>query len=262
MAIVTVCASVLSCCVYGGNDTDRAHTRHGFRIQIDVSDWLGRHVYVTGEYEPPTTRLITHRLARGSTFVDVGANVGYFTLLGAKCVGGHGKVYSFEPLPAVRRRLEENIQMNQFSHCEVHALAASNVEGTREFFVGPRDHLGVSSLRRLEDASETLTVQTATLDEVLPLDIQVALIKIDVEGSECHVLEGMQAILARSRPDIILEVTPEYLANLDRSPKQIEELLGVFGYRPFAIEHTGLRPLSSLDEAAGSQFNALFTVRH
>ncbi len=229
-------------------------------MEVDVSDWLGRHVYVTGEYEPATTKLIKNLLAAGGTFVDIGANVGYFTLLAAKCVGRSGRVFSFEPVPQLRRRLDRNLRLNHLGDCEVYGVAVSNAEGTCEFHVGPCGHSGVSGMRALHDASATITVHTNTLDNMLPADVDVSLVKIDVEGAECHVLEGMQDSLARSQPDIILEITPEYLSGMNRSPGQIEQLLASFGYRPFAIGDMGLQRLDSLNEAGASQFNAYFTV--
>ncbi|MGE3539937.1 MAG: FkbM family methyltransferase [Candidatus Tectimicrobiota bacterium] len=236
-------------------------TRHGFRMHIDVSDWLGRHLFVTGEYEPSTTALFKRLLRPGDTFLDIGANAGYFTLLGAKMVGKAGRVLSFEPIPAVRKQLEDNIRLNGEACCVVYDVAVSNVDGTSQFFVGPQDHLGTSSMRAISDFTSSIDVRTARLDDLLADNVQIAAAKIDVEGAECHVLEGMQGLLARCHPDLVLEITPQYLQGLGRTVEDIDRLLQPLGYRAFAIENTVLRPLPSLAAATVSQFNAYCTIR-
>lgn len=84
----------------------RARTRYGFRFKADLGDWLGQYVYLTGHHEPATARIIAHLLGPGDTFIDVGANSGFFTLLAASRVGPTGRVYAFDPLPSMRRRLQ------------------------------------------------------------------------------------------------------------------------------------------------------------
>lgn len=236
----------------------RVRTRHGFRMQIDVSDWLGRHIYVTGEYEPATTALLNRLVRPGDTFLDIGANAGYFTLLAAKLVGPTGAVHSFEPLPSLAQQLRANLDLNGFRQCTTHDVAASDKADTCTFYSGPRDHTGVSSLRALEGPSETMVVSTARVDDVLKGVSCVSFAKIDVEGAECHVLEGMQGILQRFHPGLVVEITPTHLAGMQRSVEQIEELLRPLGYRTFVIEHHGLREVGRLSEEKCGQFNAFF----
>lgn len=235
-------------------------TRHGFTMKLDLEDWLGQHLYATGEYEPATTRLIEACLAPGDVFVDAGANAGYFSLLAARIVGRAGRVLSFEPVPQIYRRLQENIGLNGYRHCQAFDAALSNADGDSEFFVGPKNHVGTSSLRALDKASRRIGVHTVRLDEILEANGRVDCIKIDVEGAECHVLEGMTGVLNRCRPDLIIEITPEYLKPLHRSTGDIQRILEPHGYRAFAIEDQGLRPLSHLDSYGMPQFNAYFTA--
>jgi FkbM family methyltransferase len=236
-------------------------TRHGFRLRVDLSDWLGQHVYVTGEYEPSTTRLFKSLLARGDRVIDVGANVGYFTLLAAKCVGNSGSVVAFEPIPELRRRLEENLQLNQLHNCEVRAEAVCNEAGTRDFFQGPPDHVGISSLRNLEGHASVHRVRTVCLDDVIPADTKVALIKIDIEGAECHAIEGMMSRLERHHPDLIVEVTDGYLQAMGRSARHLYACLQALGYRGYMIADNGVIPVEHSDSDLPGQYNALFTVR-
>ncbi len=230
-------------------------------MRIDVSDWLGRHIFVMGEYEASTTVVIKTCLKRGDSFVDVGANAGYFTLLASKCVGSEGHVVSFEPLPSVRELLISNLQLNRLSNCEIFDLALSNRAEESEFFAGPVSHYGVSSLRCIDDSSGSIRVRTARMDGILRGDRKIDLVKIDVEGAECHVLEGMKQILQQNRPDIVLEVSPKYLEGMGKSTSDLDLILRSNGYKCYAIEHTGLRPLQSLSLYPAAQFNAFATAR-
>lgn len=236
-------------------------TRDGFRMRVRVSDWLGRHVYVRGEYEPDTAQVFKALLSPGDCFVDVGANAGYFTLLASKRVGAKGKVLAFEPVPVTRKELLTNLGLNYTTNVTVFEQALSNAAGHTSFSVGPENHRGTSSLRALNNGSETLTVETARLDDLLPKDQRVSLIKIDVEGAEQLALEGMTACLQRDHPDLVIEVTDEYLKPMGHSAASLCGLLGSLGYRMYAIEQNALTPITIEQAAKVPQYNALFTVR-
>jgi FkbM family methyltransferase len=236
-------------------------TRDGFRLRVRLSDWLGRHVYVTGEYEPATAAALRALLGPGDTFIDVGANVGYFSLLASRRVGGAGRVYAFEPVPATHADLLENLRLNHAGNVSARSEALAEAPGEARFFVGPVDHRGTSSLRALDDASEVLTVRKARLDDLLPPGIRVNVMKIDVEGAEYLALQGMRACLRRDRPDLIVEVTDSFLRGLGHSAAELHRYLGALGYRMYAIDHDGLRPIAGPGSPLPSQFNALFTAR-
>jgi FkbM family methyltransferase len=245
---------------FQSTDPSTIRTRHGFRLRVDRSDWLGRHIYVTGEYEPGTTRIFKKLLRRGDTAIDIGANIGYFTLLAGRCVGDSGKVIAFEPIAEVRRQLEENVRLSGLKNTIIRSEAVFSESGTRDFFQGPTDHVGVSSLRTLDDCSGIRRVTTVRLDDVLADEPKITLIKLDVEGAECHALEGMVSCLERHRPDLIVEITDRYLQSMGRSAEQLYKLLGQFGYRAYLVGDDDLVPLG--DGTVGpQQFNALITVR-
>lgn len=236
-------------------------TRHGFVMNVDVSEWLGRHIYVTGEYEPSTTDLFLACVRPESVVLDIGANAGYFSLLAASLVGPSGKVIAFEPVASIATSLRKNIAANRFANCEVFELVASNTEGTCEFFVGPANHSGTSSLRTIEGSSRRIEVECVPLDSLLGDVPSIDFVKVDVEGAECHVLEGMVGILERHRPDIVCEITPEFLSAMGRSPKDIASLLARFGYTAYAVEHKRLRRLANIGGEVSPQFNVFFTAK-
>lgn len=172
-------------------------------LQVDKDLWLGT-------YEPDVAAAIRDYLSMGSIAYDVGANVGYTTLLMARAVGPHGKVVAFEPLPSNVARLSQAIAVNQLgSRVEVVPAAVSDRDGTASF----AGHVSGSMGRLVEQGEGPAGPQSTTVD-VVRLDSLVfgrgtpapALIKIDVEGGEASVLRGMPRLLREARPTLLIEV--------------------------------------------------------
>ncbi len=244
-----------------GHPVERVfRTRHGFSMALDVSEWLGRHVYATGEYEGPTTTVFVDRISAGDTVVDVGANAGYFTCLAAVLTGTRGHVVSFEPFPQVSERLRSNVRLNRFSNVDLVNVALSNTTTEATLNLGPSHHLGVSSLAPLDGSTESIPVVVRTGDAMLASMERVDFIKVDVEGAEAAVLEGLAGTLKRWRPDLVVEITPSYLQRFGSSVAVIERQISQLGYKMFQIEVGSLRQLRSLSDVSVEQFNALFTV--
>lgn len=236
-------------------------TRHGFRLRVNQGDWLGGHVFLTGDYEPPTAALILKLLKPGDMFVDVGANIGFFTVLGSRAVGPTGRVLAFEPLAAARAELERNIRLNQCRNVVVHDEAVSDRESTNDYYAGPEDHQGISSLRSLSNASAVGQVQTIRLDDRIPTDHVVTLVKIDVEGAEYRVLDGFTERLILDRPDLIIEVTDAYLRELGNSSRTLRARLTSLGYQMYLIDEDRLIPVDTDSPEPAAQYNAFFTTR-
>jgi FkbM family methyltransferase len=233
-------------------------TRYSFRYKADLGDWLGQYVYLTGVYEPPTARVIAELLKPGDTFIDVGANSGFFTLLASLRVGPTGRVLSFEPVPSMRKRLLENISLNAMSNVQVSDVALSNSEGMFPLFEGPEGHKGISSLRHIDNSAATIEVKTLPLDAFGDVQTEVKLVKIDVEGAEHLVLEGMTNIFIHHHPYIVTEITDEYLQAFGHTAVQLANHLTGKGYRMYAIHPEGLIPMLPEQAADDTQFNALF----
>ncbi|MCC7409197.1 MAG: FkbM family methyltransferase [Phycisphaeraceae bacterium] len=240
-------------------------TVHGFRFHAQRDERLGRHVYATGDYEPATARRIAASLRPGDVMVDVGANAGFFSLLAARCVGGKGRVHAFEPSPTTRQWLGQNIAINRAANVIIpHAQALSDKAGTLELHQGPVDHSGVTSLRPIQGASAVHQVPVARLDDLLAPSRPVRLIKIDVEGAELLALRGMTRTLTAHHPDLIIEVTDEFLRFMGGSAVELREMLAGMGYAGYVLDHEGLRPwpagLGEVPAEFPPQFNAFFTV--
>lgn len=234
------------------------HTRFRFLFQADLADWLGQYVYLTGVYEPATSAMFEHLLEPGECMLDVGANAGFFSLLCAKLVGPGGRIFAFEPIPSVRQRLEANIALNGVRNVRVMGVAVSDRPAQLTMFEGPDGHKGISSLRPLAQASGTLMVQTVALDDMCEeIEGPVRCIKIDVEGAEMLALLGMQKLLVRDHPYLIIEFTDESLRSFGHSARQMADWLAALGYSLYRIEEPGLIPLELEQPNLPRQYNVL-----
>lgn len=232
------------------------------RLYVDGKSQTGRIAYATGLYEPRATELIKSSLKPGDLFVDIGANIGYFSLLAARTVGDSGQVIAFEPVPAVREALLHNLSLNQVGNVIVRAEALGPTEGEVRFYCGPDGDTGLASLRALDQGREIVVNQVA-FDQLDRPKRRVAFVKIDVEGAELHALSGMQKCLRRDQPHLIVEFTDAYLRGMNASAKALYEYLAALGYRIFHIPEEGeLRPLDTADalSTCPTQFNAFCTT--
>jgi FkbM family methyltransferase len=194
-------------------------------------------------YEPETSRTLRFFFERVATFVDVGANCGLYSLLGALW-NPSLEVVAFEPVPAIFEGLKRNVLLNKLVgriRCE--NIALSNETGKAAFFLpksdSGRDVESTGTLAReswqARKGSARIEVETARFDEYAARHpMHVDLIKIDVEDFEADVLEGMKGVIARDRPFIVCEVLPRLHGN-QRTRKIVESL----NYQPYWITSSG-----------------------
>lgn len=182
-------------------------------------------MYYRNIYEPETTAYMKKHIKKGDVVVDVGANIGYFTLIMARAVGPTGKVLAFEPSDELRAILQRNVKVNGYSdRVEIFPHAVSDNIGTATFFLN-RGH-GQNSLIPRKGTVEVMKVKTTTLDKVLEAYPTTKIVKIDVEGAESDVLRGMKKTLNRIRNlAIIFEFLPTHTGF---SWMELEELLSAY----------------------------------
>lgn len=179
-------------------------------LQSEKDHWLGA-------YEPVLQEAIERLLQPGQVAYDVGANIGYTSLLLAEAVGPAGRVVAFEPLPANFHRLRQNLDLNaEGKWVEAVNAAVGDEAGSAQFLVhssGAMGKLSGSAGREVQYEHE-LPVEIVTIDDfVLEHDRRAPnLIKIDVEGGERAVLTGMRKVLRRYRPALLLELHGEQAA--------------------------------------------------
>src|SRR5579863_10315948 len=173
--------------VVGGGDNVVACEVDGLILGVPGEEWrMAAYYAFRGTMEPGPTRLFKEMVKPGMVVVDIGANIGIYTLETARLMAPTGRVYSFEPAPRVFGILKDNIQVNGFRELGIiHArqVAVSDRAGTAQFYIHSRNS-GHSSLFPDEGADEKLMVQTITLDQALESIGQVDVVKIDAEGSE------------------------------------------------------------------------------
>ena len=212
----------------------------GYRARVDPADENGRRIYVNG-YQPQErlTRHFIRLLRPGDGVIDVGANVGYYTLVAARLVGPAGCVHAFEPSPRVLPLLRTNAALSPHANIRVHGVAVTDRSGEITFHVAGPDRTGYSSIRDLGSDGQSVTlVRTVALDALLDGLPPVRLVKIDVEGAELLVLRGMEKLLARDRPHLILEVDDGFLRELGAGAR---ELCAFLWQRGYGLERIGAR---------------------
>jgi len=178
-------------------------------------------------------------LKEGDTFIDVGANIGYFSAIGAGYVGKTGQVHSFEPVPDYFERLKGFAKMNEDYKIVVNNVALGNKKTTTKMFVSDYSNIGwntvVSGFMKERMIKEVIDVKVIRLDDyILGRKLgPIALIKIDVEGFEYPVLMGLEKYLSDTgdRPVIITEIIPEAYHYLGFSLDQLSVYIEGFGYR-------------------------------
>ncbi|MFI4989574.1 MAG: FkbM family methyltransferase [Solirubrobacterales bacterium] len=170
--------------------------------------------YLKGDAEPEVQEALAELVKPGQTVYDVGANIGFFTILCSRLVGPQGKVYAFEPIPQNLATLRHNIALNGLDNVTIVEKALSSSTGTAEMFVSPWSafhSLNVEGATKQEDHGPEvgeITVQTVTLDEFVQGEGVRApdLVKIDVEGAELIVVAGMRETLRSVKPLLLCEL--------------------------------------------------------
>jgi FkbM family methyltransferase len=216
-------------------------------------------IYLTGgkshESEIRLARLLIQVLKEGDVFVDAGAHYGYFSLLAAGLVGSRGKVLAFEAAPATFEILQKNSAA--LGNITAHHLALSDRESELVFYEFPNQYAEYNALDIAqfekegwigENPPREYRVQAVSLAGFLAKEnLRPTLIKIDVEGAEYQVIQGMQTFLMSANPIIVME----YLSGARSSEvyARSEALLVSLGYLPFAIEADGtLLPIKSAEQ--------------
>ena len=186
-----------------------------FKIVIDPTNGFTDKMLFKARYrDKDITDVLDRYLKEGSTFIDVGMNIGYETLWAAHRVGPSGKVYSFEPLPRLIEQVKESIDVNKYSNIKIVPKALGNEEGSVDIFLHSQDS-GLSSLVYKGGSKKKETILQGIMDIELKDVSSVDLIKIDVEGYEYEVLTGATKTLQKFSPPIVFEFTPHMYETLE-----------------------------------------------
>jgi FkbM family methyltransferase len=192
-------------------------------------------LYVGHAYEPLLVQWLRGKLASGMTAVDVGAHIGYLSMVMARCVGEKGRVIAVEPSPDNLPVLQHNLAANHVSNVVVAPVAASSESGRRDFHVtGSTDSHGFYS-HPLTPTSAVIQVDARRLDDLLEDPVQ--LVKVDVEGGELDVLQGMSRLMTdRSLRWLVLEWNPACQRKAGRRVDELPEVVRGLGFRATAFD--------------------------
>ena len=209
-----------------------------FKIHIDPKNGaVDRYIFWHKIWEPQIGEVIQKELPSGGVFVDVGANIGYFSMLAATIVGPEGSVYSFEPIPRLCSQLKKSAAVNNFTtiHCIEKGCGAKHEEMTLHV---SHSNIGGSSVVKKFSADETCEISVTTLDSECVGMKQIDVIKIDVEGFEYEVLLGAEKIITQHSPKFIIELSPSTYEHRDSElSRKILTLLDSYYYNIFDIDN-------------------------
>lgn len=203
---------------------------HGHRMYLDDKDSLG--ISVARETEPAETRLVQRTVQQGWTVLDVGANIGYYTLLLARAVGPTGRVYAFEPDPTNFAILSRNVELNGYRNVTLVNSALWSETKTLKLYLSEEnrgDHRAYASSAQ----RTSVEIPAISLDDYFGQAIpRVDFMKMDIQGAECHALRGMKKLLdANPQMVIAMEFWPLGLKAAGTSGEEFLSLLTSRGYR-------------------------------
>jgi FkbM family methyltransferase len=188
-----------------------------------------REIYLRGVWEPEVTRAVSDIVRPGMNVALVGADVGYYVLQVAS-LNPTGTIFAIEPFPEHFRILERNVRENGLTGVRLLNIAAGSVEGTAHL-VNP----GTESRLDQSDSAVGVEVPVGRLDDVLGPELtagrKLDLVQIDVEGAELEVLKGMETLIARDRPALLIEVHGPYLPKFGTSKAEVLRWLSDHGYK-------------------------------
>jgi FkbM family methyltransferase len=201
---------------------------------------LSEHI-VCDRFEETERKFVCKYLRKGDVFIDIGANIGLYTILAGNAIGPTGKIYSFEPCARTFSRLLENVQINNLKNVTCFQVAVSDIKGIKLLYATTNYWDAWNSLSKptgnVNSEVKTEIVNTITVDEFAKeykIIDKITMIKIDVEGWEFKVLKGAYETLnSKKSPIIILEFNKEALISAGYSCSELEKYLKEIGYKLF-----------------------------
>lgn len=207
--------------------------RPGLWMQLNMRDLVQQTILLEGAWDPALSKFIEATLSPGDVFVDVGAHVGYFTLLAARRVAASGAVLSIEPNPFAFEQLERNVQRSQLRNVFVEHTACGESRAVVPLYLHAESNSSMASLFSGKASSAgAVEVPCMTLDHLCEARRlqRVTLVKIDVEGAELFVLRGMKGVMKQMRPVIVIELHPNLLEDVGTPMHEVLTLLKDLDY--------------------------------
>lgn len=218
----------------------------GLKLRIHPKNEVFRSIFVRGIYDPNLIVAVNSCLRKGSVFIDVGASMGYFSLLASKVVGSEGRVVAVEPSSRDFTRLVDNGNINNLQNMSVHRLAVTDTDDqTVKLMVANEER---SSLNTLGSTFSFKGLEKETVEEVRTVTIDtlvqkenlehVDFIKLDIEGSELVALKGAMKTIETYRPVIMLGANEDALSACGFNIAELETLLQELRYKAYVISES------------------------
>ena len=222
---------------------EKVTTRFGDEMDLTLPDLVSAVICATGQWEPNVTQYILDNLKPGETFIDVGANIGYYTLLASRIVGPAGAVFSIEASKSIFERLQRNVSLNDCGNVTCINAAASDSTGELSIYLAGHENLGhsttVKSLATREGMLFEQKVRADTVEALVGGAIlrQARLIKIDVEGAELAVLKPLIGMLSEFNEgtEFLMELSPAFCPGGQSDVDAVYESFRAAGYGAFKI---------------------------
>ena len=217
--------------------------RNHIQMECNLWDEVQFNIWVGGfQYELRESRWVCQTIQPGMVFLDVGANVGYYSLLLAPRVGPTGAIHAFEPVSSSYEIFCRNVQRSDLKNVVVNRLIVSDSPGKKVINVGADDNAGTASLSivsrrdRLTETVESVTLDDYVREQNLP---RVDAIKIDVQGHEMPVLKGALGTLRQRKPLVLIEIHTPSLRGAGSSREEVYDLLEHEGFEAFRVQRNG-----------------------
>ena len=218
-------------------NTEKTIQVNGYSMSVIPNDkGISLELLLFKTHEPLTTKLTIKELRNGMVCVDIGSNIGYYALLESKIVGKNGKIFAIEPSPENFNYLNNNLKLQNFSNTETYQIAIGNQDGTAKLTVGNKSNHSkvITEYQTIPNGLDVISVPIKKLDTFVQEQniSKIDFVRMDVEGFELNVIEGMKNVLRKLRPMIQVEVHKKFLG-----AKNTKKLLEIFKDEGYDIKH-------------------------
>ena len=222
-------------------------------MELELNEYVQSQLYLFGTFEPATVKVLKRLVKSGDTALDIGANVGYISLVLAKCVGKSGKVFSFEPDSKNFASLKRNLALNPDCNIAPIAKAVSDSHQPIRLYHAKFDfNAGAHSMLPSEKhSSDFVEIEATTIDEFVTSHglKKVDVIKIDIEGAEMKAFNGMTETLRNSRPLIVCELCEEHQVRAGYTTQAVKKWMAeTFDMQAFKVMESGKLKETPIEE--------------
>jgi len=250
--------------IFGGHSFSKWKTvEPGVTMHLGIIDVIERNLLTKGTWETAVGEVLKHALKPGDSFLDIGANIGYFSLKASNIVGKHGRELACEPSIRALAKLVPHVYRNPNRNIMLLSAGAGESSSVQTIHWATETNIGATTLRKTTGSAvgkeQVLVLQLGrVLDD---LDYRPDVIKIDVEGYEFSVLKGISVLLEATFPVVICELSSAFFADMGHSVGDVIAYMRSMGYFCYMIEDNAIlkgRYISSEDAFPDYSLDVVF----